>query len=478
MSLSGGSDISASGGSDISASGGSDISASGGSDMSLSGGSDISASGGSDISAGAPASTRPALVNATVVMVGGTAVGAFGAYGFQLVGGRALGPVDFAPLSVLWTLQVLVLMVALVPVEQLVTRRLELTGGQTAKLGAVAQPLLGVLAASTVGVTGLAWLLRDRLLDGDPAYVAVAGLLVVGYTVFAVGRGYLAGRRRYRAYGLATAGEGLLRLALTGPALLAAEDGRLLAWAMVAAPFAVLLLRPFSAARVGVQSASDGLGSVREFLGPLIFANTLSQAVIGSAPLVVGALGATPVVVSVVFLTFALFRGPLWIVQSALARVLPPLTALAAGGDYQTLRAWATRLAAGGVAAAAVAWAGGLWLGPAVVGLMFGAEFAPPPALAALVACGTALAAAVLCSTQILVALGQTSRVAAAWTLAAAVTVTVTLLTPSNPSVQVGNGFVAGELTALLLMTKAGWRNGSEPGRLGGFRWSSSGSQR
>jgi O-antigen/teichoic acid export membrane protein len=419
----------------------------------------VSVSGGSgvSVSAKALASPRPTRANGTVVIVGGTVVGAFGAYGFQLVGGRVLGAVEFAPLTVLWTLQVLILMIALLPVEQLIIRRLELTGGRTAGLGDAAFPLLGVLAASTAGVTGLAWLLRDRLLDSDPAYVAAAGLLVVGYAVFAVGRGYLAGRHRYSAYGLATAGEALLRLALAGIALLTGASGLLFAWAMVAAPFVILLLRPFSAPHAGARECTEDLGGVGAFLGPLVFANALSQAVIGSAPLVAGVLGATPAVVSVVFFTFTLFRGPLWILQSALARILPPLTALAARGDHTALRAWATRLATGGVAAAVVAGAGGLWLGPAVVGLMFGLQFAPPPALAALVAAGTVLAAAVLCSTQIMVALGQTTQVAVAWMVAAAVTVAVTLLTSRDPSVQVGNGFVAGEFTALLLMAKVRW---------------------
>lgn len=393
--------------------------------------------------------------NQTAVMMAGTALAALGAYAFQLLGGRALGPAAFAPLTVLWTVQVLVLMVALVPLEQLVIRRLELTGGRSAGLRADAPALTALLAACTAVVVAGAWLLRDRFLAGSTTYVLLAGLLVLGYAVFAVGRGYLAGRHRYRAYGLATAAEALLRLVLTAVALLSAPDGLLLAGAMVAAPFAVLLARPFRrtpSPRVTPPS-EEAAGGIGEFLGPLMVANALSQAVLSAAPLAVAALGATPGVISVVFLTFALFRGPLWVVQSVVARVLPPFTALAARGELPALRRWAARLAVGGAAVAGLAWAAGLWLGPAVVGLLFGAEFTPPGPLAALVAGGMTLAAVVLCSTQILVALGQTARVVLGWSVALVVTVAATLLTPAAPAIQVGVGFMAGELTAVVAVT-------------------------
>lgn len=390
-------------------------------------------------------------------MVAGTAVGAVGAYGFHLLGGRALGAVEFAPITMLWTVQVLVLMVALVPVEQLVIRRLELTGGRSAGLRASSPSLFAAVAVATVTVTGLAWLSRDRFLAGEPIYVVVCGLLVLGYSVFAVGRGYLAGRHRYRAYGLATAAEALLRLALTGCAVLVAPAGVWLAWAMAAAPFAVLLLRPFRAVVGDSDVSLAPLGGLGGFLGPLLYANALSQAVLASGPLVAGALGATPAVVSIVFITFTLFRGPLWVVQSALARVLPPFTALAARGDHDLLRAWSARLALGGVVTAGLAWAGGLWLGPGVVALLFGAQFRPSATLSALAISGTVLAAAVLGATQILVALDRTTRIAVAWTCAAGVSVAVTLLTPGDPTVRVGLGFVAGELTALVGLTRARW---------------------
>jgi len=42
----------------------------------------------------------------------------------------------------------------------------------------------------------------------------LAGLMVIGYGVFAFGRGRFGGKRQFRQYGLATAGESMLRLAI------------------------------------------------------------------------------------------------------------------------------------------------------------------------------------------------------------------------------------------------------------------------
>lgn len=380
---------------------------------------------------------------------------AVGAYGFQVMSGRALGPVEFAPVSVLWTLQVLVYLVALLPLEQLVIRRLELSGGRSAGMRADARSLAALLAGCVGIVLAGAWLVRDRFLAGSTSYVLAAGALVLGYTVFAIGRGYLVGRHRYRAYGLATAGEASLRLLLTAVVLLLGPSGLMLAWVMVAAPFAALALRPFRrvAHRAAVPRPEETLGGIGGFLGPLVVASALSQIVVTVAPLAVAALGGTQAAVSVVFLTFALFRGPLWVVQSAMARVLPPFTALAARGDHHLLRRWARRLAGIGLLVAALGWASGLWLGPGVVRLLFGAQFAPTGSFAALVASGMSLAAVVLCSTQILVALGQTRRLALGWTVAFVVAIVVTVLTPGDPSMQVAVGFLVAELTACMAIT-------------------------
>ena len=179
------------------------------------------------------------------------------------------------------------------------------------------------------------------------------------------------------------------------------------------------------------------------FLGPLVLANGAAQALLGVGPLVVAAVGAGPVTVSAVFVTFLLFRAPLWVIQSVLARVLPPFTALARRGEHAALKVWALRLAAGGAALAAVAAPLGWWLGPTLVGILFGDWFTPTASLTALVAVGTAVAAMTAVSSQILVAVGRTWHVGLAWTLALAVAALAFAAPVAAADVRVGLAFLA-----------------------------------
>jgi O-antigen/teichoic acid export membrane protein len=395
------------------------------------------------------------------MMLAGTVVAIVGAYGFQLLGGRVLGPVAFAPLTVLWSIQFLVMTVVMLPVEQLIIRRLELTGGRSARLRESAVPLAALIGGTAVCVTTAMAVLGARATGGGVGYVLAAGLLVAGYTVFAAARGYLAGRHRYRDYGIATAAEALVRLLLAAAVLLVTADGLGLAVVMVLAPLGVLLVRPFAPATgtvphepVDDEPAMDVMvGSTGGFLGPLVLANGAAQALLGVGPLVVAAVGAGPVTVSAVFVTFLLFRAPLWVIQSVLARVLPPFTALARRGEQAALRVWALRLAAGGTALAAVAAPLGWWLGPTLVGILFGDRFTPTASLTALVAVGTAVAAMTAVSSQILVAVGRTWHVGLAWTLALAVAALAIVAPVAAADVRVGLAFLAGEITALVLVT-------------------------
>ena len=210
---------------------------------------------------------RRALVNGTAVMLGGTVLATVAAYAFQLLGGRALGAEDFAPVTVLWSVQFLIMTVVMLPVEQLIIRRLELTGGRSAGLGDSVGPLAALLGGTTLcAVTAMA-LLGQRLTATSAGYVVMAGLLVATYTVFAAARGHLAGRHRYRDYGIATAAEAVGRLLLAAAVLLVTHDGLGLAVVMVLAPLCVLVARPFSRAPPAGGGGGGGGGGGRRPAG-------------------------------------------------------------------------------------------------------------------------------------------------------------------------------------------------------------------
>ncbi|NIS31831.1 MAG: hypothetical protein GWO04_18600, partial [Actinobacteria bacterium] len=61
----------------------------------------------------------------------------------------------------------------------------------------------------------------DRLFQGNAAYLPIVGALIAAYGGFTLGRGFLAGRRRFHEYGLSTFAESTVRLALAVGLLIA-----------------------------------------------------------------------------------------------------------------------------------------------------------------------------------------------------------------------------------------------------------------
>jgi O-antigen/teichoic acid export membrane protein len=372
-------------------------------------------------------------------IVAGTLVGTAAAYLFQVVGGRALGPVDFAPLTVLWTLQFIVMTVLYQPVEQYSIRQLDLGRGLDWPL------VLVCVLVCTVLVTSFVLLFREQLFAGNAAYAVVAGCITLGCGGFTLARAQLASSRRFAVYGLVTGAEGVVRLT-SGVALLAFTSSAIgLAWAMVLAPLAALpwLSRPRFG---GTTEPAAGI------LLPMLGANVCAQLLIGAAPVAVGLLGASAATVSIVFVTFALFRAPLWILQGLLARVLPPITDLARERRSAELRAWSRRIAITGSGLALVAAAGAYLIGPSLVAWLFGADFTPSAALAAAVGAGVVIAAAGMLTNQILIAAGRTGYMTLAWAMGLLTAVTA-LIGPGTVGVRIGVAFVIGQAVALALLT-------------------------
>ena len=214
----------------------------------------------------------------TSAMLLGTTVAAIGAYVFQVVGGRALGADAFAPVSVMWTLLFLGFTVFLIPVEQLIIRRLTLGGGQTSAIRDSWRVIGLVVAGATTLALAFSIMARASLLDGDAAFVPVAALMFPLHALMMVGRGFLAGRRRFVAYGAVVA---LDASGKAGGAVLVAVAGLgpvALAWALVLSPITVLIVRPF---RAEIRGRSSETGSMlprsdRRFMAGFLIATAAS----------------------------------------------------------------------------------------------------------------------------------------------------------------------------------------------------------
>ncbi|HEY6629714.1 MAG TPA: hypothetical protein VI193_12080 [Acidimicrobiia bacterium] len=382
----------------------------------------------------------------TTFMVAGGLIGSVGAYVFQAYGARALGEHAFAPISLLWTLFFILATVLLVPVEQYVTR--EVTSGRKA----IPADLKAAGAMAAVGSAlgaGYVIFTLDRFFEGSWQYVLQIVLLMVGYSLLFVAKGVLAGRRLFSGVGWVLIVETVARLVAGIVAIQLAGTAESLGWAMVLGGFSVVGMRWWRRDTGRPQAPAT---RASKFLGGYVGGTASSQVLLGAAPIAVAALGASPALVSVVFVTFTLFRAPLTLIFALQGRILPYLVGLAHDDDRSRLSRIARNVVVGG---AVLAVTGGLvgWLvGPQVVGLLFGEAFAPTQAVAMFTAAGMMAASAAQITGQILVAEARTSRLSAAWLGGLLAGVAALLVLGGEPDIRVAVAFLIGEAVALALM--------------------------
>jgi O-antigen/teichoic acid export membrane protein len=421
---------------------------------------------------------RGALGQPTTWVVLGAGTGGAAAYLFQIVGTRALGAVDYAAIGVLWTLQYLLVSIGMTAVEAYVTRTVADLGPHAARTYEVQRVLVAwlVAAATVAGVVG--YLLRDRLFAGLGDLGLVLGLLVLAYGSYTIARGRAAGVGRFRAYGLATGAESVLRLFAALLVLSLVTSTRALAWVFPLGPAVVTawaLLRPGRrwakahgdpAAHPLPGTAPDGSftgasTSPTRFLASTVTANAAVQLLLAGGPLALVALAADPVEISIFFTTVTIARAPMTLVlNGGLSRALPPLLRMARADGGSGLRRPAVLTAAvTGVTATlvgAVAWV----LGPPIIALLFGEAFRPGALLAATAAAGAVLAVGGLGLNQILIALGRESELPGHWLAGVAVAMGLVSLLPLGASDRVIVAFTAGTAVALASLT---WRAARRP---------------
>lgn len=379
-------------------------------------------------------------------MVSGGLIGAVGAYLFQLYGGRVLGPEAFAPVSVLWTAFFILATILLVPVEQYVTREVAsgrkaipadlIPAGVMAGIGSLAG---GIFVAVTL----------DDLFNGDPQYIVQIVLLVVGYSLLFVAKGVLAGSRHFKAVGWVLIVETAARLFAGIVALQVVTDGVSLGWAMVIGGLAVLGMRWWRHDKgAEIEPSSPARGFLLGYSG----GTASSQLLLGGAPIAVAALGASPELISIVFVTFTLYRAPLTLIFALQGRILPYLVGLAKDQDSARLGRIASRVVVYGTVLAALGGVVGWLVGPEVIGLLYGEEFLPGQVMAMFAAAGVMAAAAAQIASQVLVAEGRTRRLALAWLGGLTAALVALFALGGDPDVRVAGAFIVGEFTALGLM--------------------------
>lgn len=386
----------------------------------------------------------------TSAMLAATLFAAVAVLVFHATGSRSLGPDGFSPIAVLWTLMFLLHTVLLLPAEQHLTRALVVTRTPSQIRAIRRDMLMAALVAMIIGV-GFVAATRERFFAGSSAYVGYIAAIVVSRAFMTTGRGFLAGSRRFGAYGVSI---GVEAASLIGGGLIVALLGGGAQWfavVMAGSPATTMLTRPFRAAR-GDASHHAVDAQPGSFLVWLIVATAASQLIVAGGPIAVSFVGGGAAAVSIFFTSFALLRGPLTSAYNLVARVLPDFTALAHRPDERGLWVWANRIVGGAIAAGGVgAVASGFLLRP-VVQLIYGAEFAPPVAAAALGGAGVGLGLGALFASQIYSAAALGVRLSAGWLGGLVAALAVLLLVDLDPVVLVALAFAAGEGVGLVML--------------------------
>lgn len=410
----------------------------------------------------------------TYVVLLGSVTGGVGALVFQVVAGRSLGAESFAPISTIWTMLFLLNTIVLLPVEQYITR--ELASSRTPGSRVLVLPVvLSTLAAAAV----VAWNLTS-VFASDPLYLLLTGVLVASLALAARRRGQLAGTRSFTRYGVATIAQTALLLLLGVAASLGQAAAPAFVAALVVSPLAILLVRVPPAARSAVEGTDatptttpDGPAppATTRFVGPYIVATASAQTLLAAAPVAVLFLGGSPEEISITFVVFTLLRAPLTLLYAVQARLLPSLVGWAERGEAPRLRRFATRAAVASVPAAVLGALVGAAAGPAVIALLYGADFRPSATVVSAIVAGVLLATAAQLVALVIVARGTTTQLAVSWPAGLAAACVTLLVLPGDAVTRVAIAFLVGQAVALGLMAALATRwpghaaATSDPGR-------------
>lgn len=405
------------------------------------------------------ARARNPFPEGTIRVGGGFVVAGLTIYAFLAVAARALGPERYAPLATLWAVVFLAAPGLYFPLEQEVARALSdrhhrgLGGApvirRAALLAAASAGVLGVALAATSG------LLLDELFAGEALLLAAVPLTIIAYAGAHLARGTLAGHSRFRSYAVLVGAEGVIRL-LAGVVLAVAG-------VKTAGPYGLLLgVAPLLAIAISIRR-ERGLMSpgpqaewaeLTRALGYLLVGSVLAQALINVTPLAVQLLAERDeqVLVGKVLIALIVARVPVFMLQAVQASLIPKLAGLAAARRLAEFRAELLRLMGALGLIGLVFTFGAIALGPWVVEVFFGSEFAlGRPDMGYLAAASMAFMGAHALG-QALISLASYRRAAFGW-FVGMVTFGAVAALPTDLLFRVERAFLAASATALATMT-------------------------
>lgn len=387
----------------------------------------------------------------------GLIVAGLSAYGFLVLSARALGPEEWAALSVLWAMVFTAGPGFFLPLEQEISRALasrRAEGHGAGPLIVRAAALGGALAALVVAATLAAGdVLLDHLFDGEALLLVGFVIGLLGYVVLHLARGVLSGMRRFDGYATCIGAEGAVRLLAC--AVLA------LAGVASAGPFGLALGgAPLVAVAIALRGQRGLLGpgppapwaELGTALGALLAGSVLAQLLANIGPLAVEVLAseAESDEAGRFLAGLVVARVPLFLFGAVQAALLPRLSELAGSGRLADFRAGLARLlrvlAGLGILAVVAAFA----VGPRVVPI-FGSDFRLGHRDMGVLAAATVAYILALTLAQALIALAAPGRMALGW-LAGVATFVVVASLGSDLFLRVELGLLAGSVATATLM--------------------------
>jgi O-antigen/teichoic acid export membrane protein len=377
---------------------------------------------------------------------------------------RSVSAAEYAYFGAFWSLALVAGFGVFLPIEQETARLMQVPDRPGGLLRAALLTAASLAAVQVVLVAAAApWL--ARAFGGHGVTVVAFSLLCLVSAGQFVVRGALIGMDRMGRYAQIMLADTVLRVLFAGAvALLAADPGSpAFAWTLVAAIGLAhapqLFLLATRRTRLGqvptMGTHTVTVREVRRAVAPLLLGSLCAQLLLNGPPVLIPALAQNELEVTRAgqFLAaFTLARVPLFLVVPLQTALLPTFTALLHTGDRAALRRVLAALAVGLAALGTAALALGYFVGPLLVGLIFGDQYVLGGRDVALLAVGVAGYIGLVLVTQVLVAAVRHRLVAVSWL---AGVVVAALVLASVPDLLLGAelAFLAGSTTGWLVGT-------------------------
>ncbi|MDA0168655.1 oligosaccharide flippase family protein [Solirubrobacter taibaiensis] len=382
---------------------------------------------------------------AALLSIGTLASGVL-AYVFNLAAARALGPVEYGSVAVLWAAMFLVSVVLFRPAEQTLARNIAERQARGEDAMAVVRTVgwltLGALAA-VCAVFALAWTpLTDAFFNGRDAFSVCLLAGIAAYAASYYARGVASGLQWLSGYGVLLLIDGLARVVLLLPLLMVASAhvaSAAIVGAAVLGTLAPLALRGFGPRQVlaklrGTAAGPLKLGDAARFAVPVgVVAGAEQTLVSGGALLAVLTASGDAAAAGTVFAATMLVRAPVFLFQGVAAALLPRFTELHTRGEHRRIRRALLAAGAGTLTLTGALVAGALVCGPELMRLLFGPGFDVARGDLAILSAGVGCYLAAATLTQAALARELAARTALAWLTAAVAFVAVELFVGGSP---------------------------------------------